>query len=76
MLIDAHRKSGKMAALGVKKTELRGPKGFDVSISVKNGKSVAIFEHAGAVVRQRGRSSNIIFIFNPDNVRQGETVPS
>ncbi len=65
-----------MPALGVKKAELRGPKGFDVSISVENGKSVAIFEHAGAVVSQGGRSSNIILIFNPDNVRQGETVPS
>jgi hypothetical protein len=65
-----------MPALGVEKSELRGPQGFDVSISVENRKSVAILEHTGAVVSQCGRSSNIIFIFDPDNVRQSETVPS
>ena len=65
-----------MSALGVEKAELRGPKGFDVSVAVENGKSVAILEHTGAVVSQCGRSSNIIFIFDSDNVRQNETVPS
>ena len=61
-----------MPALNVKKAALRGAKGFDVSVPVENGKSIAIFEYAGAVVRERGRSSDVVIIFNPDNVRQGE----
>jgi hypothetical protein len=63
-----------MPALGVEKPELGGPKGFDVSVAVENGKSVAILEHTGAVVSQCGRSTNIILTFDPDNVRQNETV--
>jgi hypothetical protein len=75
-MIDAHREAGKVSALSVEEAELRGPKGFDISIPIKNGKRVAILEHAGSVVSQSGRSPNIVFIFNPDNVRQSETVPS
>ena len=63
-----------MSALGVEKPELCGSKGFYVSVAVENGKSVAILEHTRAVVSQCGRSSNIILIFYPDNVRQNETV--
>jgi hypothetical protein len=36
----------------------------------------SLSEHTGAVISQCGRSSNIILIFDPDNVRQSETVPS
>jgi len=65
-----------MSALGVEKPELRGPQGFDVSVTVENRESVAMLEHTCAVVSQCGRSPNIIFIFDSDNVRQSETVPS
>ena len=59
----------------MKQSELREPQVFDVAVTIENRKSVATFEHTGAVVHQRGGCADVILVGNPDNVRQ-KTEPS
>src|SRR5258707_12525555 len=47
---------------------------FDISVTVKNGEGVAVLEHTCAVVGERGRRADVIFVFKADNVRQKKTV--
>ena len=75
LLIEAHRETRQVAALRVKEPELRKSQVFNIAVTVENGERVAAFEHAGAVVHQRGGCADVIFVGNPDNVRQ-KTEPS
>jgi hypothetical protein len=59
-----------VTALGVKEAELGEPQIFDVTVAIENGESVAAFEHARAVIHQCGGCADVIFVGNPDNVRQ------
>jgi hypothetical protein len=51
-----------------------GAQRFDISVTVKNGESVAVLEHTCAVVGERGRRADVVFVFKADNVRQKKTV--
>src|SRR5258708_23590740 len=47
---------------------------INISVTVKNGEGVAVLEHTCAVVGERGRRADVIFVFKADNVRQKKTV--
>lgn len=72
LLIDAHGEAGKMAGFGVKEAELGYTKIFDVAKAVGDEERIAGFEHTSAIVRERGRSADVIFVGDADNVRQNE----
>jgi hypothetical protein len=59
-----------MAALRVKEPELGESQIFNVAVTVENGERVAAFEHTGAIVDQCGGRPDVVFVGNPDNVRQ------
>src|SRR5205823_13335622 len=73
--IQAQGKAGKVARFGVEQSKLRFAKGLDVAVAIKNGEGVAELEYTCAVVGERGRRSNVVFIFDADNVRQNKAVP-
>jgi len=75
LLVETHAEPRKMPALGVKQAELGEAQIFDVTIAVQNGKGIAAFEHTSTIVHQCGRRADVIFVGNPDNVRQ-KTEPS
>jgi hypothetical protein len=54
----------------VEQPELGESQIFNITVTVENGERVAAFEHTGAVVNQCGGRADIVFVGNPDNVRQ------
>src|SRR6266849_8633743 len=58
----------------MEQAKTRGAQRLDIAVTVEDGESVAVLEHTGAVVGQRRRSADVIFIFKADNIRQKKTV--
>jgi hypothetical protein len=75
VLVDVHGELRQMPALGMKKTELGRSDEFDVTEAVEHGKRVAVLQNARAVVRQRGGRSNVVFVLQPNDIRQCEALP-
>src|SRR6267143_3490055 len=63
-----------MSCFRMEQAETGGAQRLDISVTVKNGEGVAVLEHTGTVVGQRGRRADVIFVFKADNVRQKKPV--
>jgi erythromycin esterase-like protein len=73
-LIQSQAEARQVPAFGVEEAETRCAKMFDVAEAIGNEENIAVFEHARAVVRERGRSSNVVLIGKANDVRQTATV--
>jgi hypothetical protein len=65
-----------MTRFRTEKAELYRSKFFNVAEAIENGKSFPVFQNARAVIGQRGRRTDVIFIFDGDNIFQQRFYPS
>src|SRR5712675_1408509 len=63
-----------MSCFRMEQAETGGAQRLDISVTVKDGERIAVLEHTCAVVGERGRRADVIFVFKADNVRQKKTV--
>lgn len=68
--METKRHAAEMARLCVKEAELAIADCFDIAVAVKDAESVAIFQDAGAVIREGRRGEDVVLIFDANDIGQ------
>src|SRR3954452_9483986 len=74
LLVQPQSKAREMPAFRMEQAELRRAEIFNISVSIEYCEGVSALEHTRAVVRQCGGSADVIFVGDPDYVRQYKSV--
>src|SRR5215470_3446511 len=68
--IESQRKAGEISCSAMVDTLLTEADAFDVAQAVEDGECLAILQHAGAVICQRGRGQDVVLILYLDDIFQ------